>query len=132
MVYEEICIYEMLERSAHDLPNHTAVICQDYQVSYQELIEMVYRFATCLKGLGVETGDRVAVVLLNCIQAVVSYYAILELGAIAVMNNPVYSDSELQYQFTDSGSKVLICLDALLERMEFCRDQLAKEMAYGN
>ncbi|MCX7635442.1 MAG: long-chain fatty acid--CoA ligase, partial [Syntrophales bacterium] len=48
---------------------------------------------------------------------VVSYFAILRLGAIAVMNNPLYSDPELEHQFNDSGAKALITLDVLAKRM---------------
>ncbi|MBU2490126.1 MAG: long-chain fatty acid--CoA ligase, partial [Proteobacteria bacterium] len=48
---------------------------------------------------------------------VVAYYAVLKMGAIAVMNNPLYSDRELTHQFNDSGSRVLITLDLLGDRM---------------
>ena len=51
------------------------------------------------------------------IPCVAAYYAILRLGAIAVMNNPVYSDRELEHQFNDSGSKIIITLDLLANRM---------------
>jgi long-chain acyl-CoA synthetase len=53
----------------------------------------------------------------NVIPCVVAYYAILKIGAITVMNNPLYSDRELEHQFNDSGSKVLITLDLLGNRM---------------
>ena len=46
-----------------------------------------------------------------------SYYAVLKIGAVTVMNNPVCSDVELEYQFNDAGAKVLITLDMLVERM---------------
>ncbi len=51
------------------------------------------------------------------IPCVISYYAILKIGAIVVMNNPMYSDRELQHQFNDSGAKVLITLDLFCKRM---------------
>jgi len=53
----------------------------------------------------------------NCIPCVVAYYAALKIGAIVVMNNPLYSDPELEHQFQDSESKVLITIDALGNRM---------------
>ncbi len=53
----------------------------------------------------------------NVIPCVVGYYATLKIGAIAVMNNPLYSDRELLHQFNDSGSKLLITLDLLGNRM---------------
>jgi long-chain acyl-CoA synthetase len=48
---------------------------------------------------------------------VAAYYAIMRVGAIAVMNNPLYSDRELEHQFNDSGSRVLITVDLLGNRM---------------
>jgi long-chain acyl-CoA synthetase len=48
---------------------------------------------------------------------VVAYSASLRLGAVAVMNNPLYSDTELEYQFNDSGAKLLVTLDLLVDRM---------------
>jgi long-chain acyl-CoA synthetase len=48
---------------------------------------------------------------------VVAYFATLKLGAITVMNNPLYTDRELEYQFNNSNSKVLVTLDLLGNRM---------------
>lgn len=115
--YKEILIHEYLENSAGKYPDNIALIFMGYKVSFRELHDMVDRFATCLTDFGVKKGDAVAVILPNCIPCVVAYYAILKIGAIAVMNNPLYSDRELQYQYTDSGSKVLITLDLLANRM---------------
>ena len=58
-----------------------------------------------------------AILLPNIIPCVVGYYAILKIGATAVMNNPLYTDRELEHQFNDSGSKLLITLDLLGNRM---------------
>ena len=74
---------------------------------------MVDRFAACLADFGIKKGDAVAILLPNVIPCVVAYYAILKIGAITVMNNPLYSDPELEHQFNDSGAKVLITLDVL-------------------
>jgi long-chain acyl-CoA synthetase len=59
----------------------------------------------------------VALLLPNVIPCVVAYFAILKIGAISVMNNPLYSDPELDHQFNDSGAKVLVTLDLLGNRM---------------
>jgi long-chain acyl-CoA synthetase len=115
--YEEICMPDILDRTASRFPNHTALIFQGYVVTYRELKNMVDRFAACLDDFGVRQGDAVAILLPNLIPCVVAYCAVLRLGAITVMNNPLYSDRELEYQFNDSGSKVLVTLDLLGNRM---------------
>lgn len=119
--YEKICIHQMLENSAVKYPDNTALIFMGYFVNYKELKEMVDRFAACLTDFGIKKGDKVAVLLPNCIHIVVAYFAILKLGAVAVMNNPLYTDRELEYQYNDSGSKALICMDWLAERMAALR-----------
>ncbi|MBW2557264.1 MAG: long-chain fatty acid--CoA ligase [Deltaproteobacteria bacterium] len=115
--YEELCMPDFLDRAARDFPEIEALIFQGYRQTYKELKEMVARFATCLADFGVKKGDAVAILLPNLIPCVAAYFAIMKVGGIAVMNNPLYSDVELGHQFNDSGSKVLITLDLLGNRM---------------
>jgi long-chain acyl-CoA synthetase len=115
--YEEICMPDILERSAVKNANRMALNFQGYNISYKELKEMVDRFATCLTDFGIKKGDSVAILLPNMIPCVVAYYATLKIGAIVVLNNPTYTDRELEHQFKDSGSKILITLDLLGNRM---------------
>jgi len=115
--YEEICLPEILEGSAVRFPNKMALLFQGYKISFRELNDMVNRFAAGLNGFGIDKGDSVAIVLPNVIPCVVAYYAILKIGGITVMNNPLYSDRELEYQFNDSDSKLLVTIDLLANRM---------------
>ena len=115
--YEEICMPDILDRTASGFPGNNALIFQGYKLNFTQFKEMVDRFATCLTNFGVKKGDAVAILLPNMIPCVVAYFAILKIGAITVMNNPLYSDRELEHQFNDSGSKVLIALDLLGNRM---------------
>ena len=129
--FEEICLPDILDRSAQIFPDTMALLFQGYQVTYGELKEMVDRFATLLVGFGIKKGDSVAILLPNLIPCVVAYYAILKIGGIAVMNNPLYSDRELGHQFNDSEAKLLITLDLLGNRMIDLRPQTSiKEIIY--
>jgi len=115
--YEEICLPDILERSTREFPDNMALLFQGYTVSFRELNEMVNRFATCLTDQGIRKGDSVAILLPNTIPCVVAYYATLKIGAVVVMNNPLYADRELEHQFNDSESRILITLDLLANRM---------------
>ncbi|MGV8058049.1 MAG: long-chain fatty acid--CoA ligase [Smithellaceae bacterium] len=115
--YEEICMPDVLDRTAAKFPGNIALIFEGYEITYAQLKDMVDRFATCLTDFGVKKNDAVAILLPNLIPCVVAYFAILKIGAITVMNNPLYSDRELEYQFNDSESKVLITIDLLGNRM---------------
>ena len=115
--YEKICLPAILERSADEFPDNMALMFQGYKITYRQLDDMVNRFAACLDAFGIKRGDSASILLPNLIPCVVAYYAILKLGAIVVMNNPLYSDRELEHQFNDSDSKILITLDLLGNRM---------------
>ncbi len=129
--FEEICLPDILDRSAQMFPDNMALLFQGYQVTYAELKEMVDRFATILVGFGIKKGDSVAILLPNLIPCVVAYYAILKIGGVAVMNNPLYSNRELGHQFTDSEAKLLVTLDLLGNRMIDLRPQTnIKEIIY--
>jgi len=129
--YEELCMPDYLDRSARDFPEMDALIFQGYRLKYKGLKDMVDRFATCLTDFGVKKGDAVAILLPNVIPCVAAYYAIMKVGGITVMNNPLYSDVELEHQFNDSGSKVLITLDLLGNRMIDLRPKTKiKEIIY--
>ena len=115
--YEEICMPDILDRTTREFPDKTALIFQGYTLTFRQLKGMVDRFATCLNAFGIKPRDAVAILLPNVIPCVVAYFAILKLGAITVMNNPLYTDRELDHQFNDSGAKALITLDLLANRM---------------
>jgi long-chain acyl-CoA synthetase len=115
--YETTTLPEFLARSSEKFGDRMALNFQGCTVTYRELSEMVDRFAAALHDFGVRKGDAVAILLPNLIPCVAAYYAIMKIGAITVMNNPLYSDRELEHQFSDSGAKVLITLDLLGNRM---------------
>lgn len=79
--------------------------------TYAELGEQVSRAAQALHELGVRPGHRVAVVLPNCPQHVVAFYAVLRLGAVVVECNPLYTAGELGTQLADSGAGVAVAWD---------------------
>lgn len=129
--YESTCIPAYLTRSAQAYPDQMALMFQGYALNYRDLSDMVDRFAAVLHDFGVRKGDAVAILLPNLIPCVAAYYAILRIGAVAVMNNPLYSDRELEHQFTDSGAKALVTLDLLANRMIDLRPKTAiREIVY--
>lgn len=115
--YENITMPEYLEKSAKEFADDPALVFVGYTLTFRQFKDQVDRFATCLTDWGIKKGDAVAILLPNSIPCVVAFYAILKIGAIVVMNNPLYSDPELEHQFNDSESKVLVTLDALTARM---------------
>ncbi|MCA1794818.1 MAG: AMP-binding protein, partial [Desulfobacteraceae bacterium] len=121
--FTDMLVPQYLTESAKQFPDKPALIFQGYTVTFRELDDMVGRFSAALKDYGIKKGDSVAILLPNVIPCVVAYYATLRIGGIVVFNNPLYSDRELEHQFTDSGSTFLITLDLLADRMVKLREK---------
>jgi long-chain acyl-CoA synthetase len=105
----DIALTELLRSSAADYPQATALDFMGATTTYRRLAVQVARAAEVLRQLGVGHGDRVAIVLPNCPQHVVAFFAVLRLGAVVVEANPLYTADELAHQFADHGAEVVIC-----------------------
>jgi long-chain acyl-CoA synthetase len=116
--YEKITLSQALTRSAEKFPNHTALNYMGKKITYRELNELVNRFARALIDIGVKPEDKIAVCLPNIPQVIISNLAILRIGAVAVQNNPLYTERELEYQLNDSDSKLMITLTLLIPRIQ--------------
>ncbi len=101
----------MLERSVREAAAHPAMEFFGRRTTYAELGDQVARCAEGLRRLGVRHGDRVALILPNCPQHVVAFYAVLRLGAVVVEHNPLYTSRELRHQFEDHQARVAIVWD---------------------
>ncbi|MFS0866473.1 long-chain-fatty-acid--CoA ligase [Microbacterium sp. 179-B 1A2 NHS] len=93
------------------------VACEFFgaETTYAELGDQVSRAANALRRLGVEKGDRVALILPNCPQHVIAFYAVLRLGAIVVEHNPTYTARELRHQFEVHEAVVAIVWDKVAD-----------------
>lgn len=98
-------LVDIVDESARSHPDAPALEFFGRTTSYRELEEQISRAAAGLAELGVTAGDPVAIVLPNCPQHIVAFYAVLRLGAVVVEHNPLYTPFELQRQFEDHGAK---------------------------
>lgn len=108
----------LYERSVAEAGDSVATEFFGRTTTYAELGDQIERAAEALRRLGVEAGDRVALVLPNCPQGVVAFYAVLRLGAVVVQHNPLYTDRELAHIFTDHGARVAICWDVAVPKLQ--------------
>ena len=106
-------VFHLLADSAAGFPESTAIAFLGKHLSYRELLHEVERFSAVLAGLGVQRGDRVGLLLPNSPQYVIAWYACQRLGAVAVGNNPLYTQRELAHQIKDFSPSVMVVLDQL-------------------
>lgn len=110
-------LHALLEETAREHSLSVATIFFGERVTYSQLDYQAGRFAAGLIGLGVERGDRVAVLLPNSPQAVISIFGALKAGAIAVPLSPGYGARDLSAALADSGAKIVVALDTQASRV---------------
>lgn len=123
-------LHSLLFESAQKYPEKTALIFYGHRISYARLAACVRRAASALHEAGLRKGDRVAVMLPNCPDFVIAYYAVLSLGGIVVNTNPMYVEREIQHQVNDSGSKMIITLADLYHRVKNVRENTSLEKVF--
>jgi long-chain acyl-CoA synthetase len=125
--FPKFALTRLLDDAASSFPDHVALAFLGAKTSYKQLRSQVDRFAGALAGLGVTKGDRVALVLPNCPQNVIAFFAALRLGAIVVEHNPLYTEAELRHQLADCGAKVVVCLDRVYDTVAKVKNDTAVE-----
>jgi long-chain acyl-CoA synthetase len=118
MRYPRIPLYQNLEYACIKYEDNVATIFFDQKMTYGQLRDHVRRFATALRGMGVQKGDRVALMLPNTPQMIISYYGVLEAGAVVTNISPLYVEREIEYELNDSGSETIVYLDLFDSRIQ--------------
>ncbi|WP_434317302.1 long-chain-fatty-acid--CoA ligase [Leifsonia sp. P73] len=108
----------LIDDSVATYGTHVALEFFGATTTYAELGDQIARAAEGLRKRGVRKGDRVALVLPNCPQHVVAFYAALRLGAVVVEHNPLYTPRELRHQFEDHGATVAIVWDKVVPTVQ--------------
>ncbi|WP_025727770.1 long-chain-fatty-acid--CoA ligase [Heyndrickxia ginsengihumi] len=117
ILYEEKPVCAYLTESAKLYPKKKALYFLGKEMTFEELYESALKLANYFKKLGVQKGDRIAIMLPNTPQSVIGFYGALYAGAIAVQTNPLYTERELAYQMKDAGAKVILTADFLYPRV---------------
>jgi len=124
-VYQDkMNMVRMLQETTERYPGNPAIIYEGKQISYEKLNQFVEALAHHLQKLGVRKGDKVALMLSNCPEFVISYFAALRIGAIAVTLNVMSTSYELQHLIEDSDAKVFITADNLAKRFQAIKEML--------
>jgi long-chain acyl-CoA synthetase len=125
MTYPTATLPQLLEQTAAKSARDTALIYFDTTISYEQLQDQVNRLAAGLQTLGVEKGDRVALLMPNCPQFVISYFGALRAGAIVTATSSMYTAREVTHQWNDAGVKIVIADRRLFPVIRTALPQLA-------
>ncbi len=108
-------------------PDKTAIIFEDQPITYKALNDGVNQWAHLFLEKGIRKGDRIAVVLLNCVEFLEAFFAAAKLGAIFVPLNWRLAPPELEYQLNDCGARMLLFHDSFLANVDAIRSAVQVE-----
>lgn len=124
LVYPEKTMYEMIEDSASRYPSYCAYEFMDTKVTYKKLIDQIEVCSKALLEIGVKQGDRVTVCLPNVPHAIIIFYSINKVGAIANMIHPLSAPKEIEYAMNLTDSKYLITTNFLYKNVKDVKDSI--------
>ncbi|GAB4272230.1 long-chain-fatty-acid--CoA ligase [Thermincola ferriacetica] len=116
---------EMITAGAKEFADRPALKFKGRTWPYKELDEQANKVANGLKRLGIGKGDRVGLLMLNSSYFVISYFAIVKLGAIVVPVNVMFKAEELIYQLNDAGVSALITAPLFMPLVTQVQPQIA-------
>lgn len=125
--YRADTLPQLLKNAASEYPTHKAIHFMGKEITFRSLYKKSLNLAAYLQSLGVEKGDRVALMLPNIPQTVIGFYAILHTGAIVVPINPLYQEKEIEFILKDTEAKAIITLDILYNRVKKVQPQTKME-----
>ena len=118
---------EILQETVEKVPDHIAIKFYTKEIRYKELWSFSSMFAASLQQTGIQKGDRVAIMLPNCPQYIISYYGILKAGAAVTQVNPMYLEKELLYILNDAAAKAIVVFEPLYPRIKAIADRTMLE-----
>jgi long-chain acyl-CoA synthetase len=105
----------LVESSAREYPSNVAVIFNDTRLNYAQLNGAANQFANALRGLGVEAGSKVALMMPNVPFFPIAYYGILKAGCTVVPLNVLFKGREVEYHLRDSEAVALVVFEGFFE-----------------
>ncbi len=118
LTYSENSIYDAVAEIADKYPEYIAYDFMGTSVTYSEFVKKIKEAAFALKKIGVEKGEHVTICMPNSPQAVILFYAINYIGAIASMIHPLSAENEIEFYITDTSSKYCLTIDLAYFKFE--------------
>ncbi len=120
-------LFHFLDEAAKNAPATPACIFQNTTITYKQLHKKAETLAATLRRMGLQNGDRVAIMLPNIPQTMIAFWAVLKAGGVVVMINPLYMEKEIVHHLRDANAKYFIMLDLLWPKIYAMRTQLPVE-----
>jgi long-chain acyl-CoA synthetase len=116
--YPAVPVFHFLDEAARRCPDRPCITFNNQTLTYAEVADLTDRAAASLRTHGIRKGERVGILMPNCPEFVLAYFAILKAGAAVVATNPLYTSPEIVYQINDAGIETVIAAGTLYERIK--------------
>ena len=123
-------VVQGLKAATRANPQKMAAICAQTRLTFEQLDSRVNKLSGALSGLGINPGDRVAVLALNCHRFLELYYAVPQLGAAIVPINFRIPPAELKYILDHSGARAIATDSTMRPVIEAIRPELQSVQHY--
>ncbi|MHA2222561.1 MAG: class I adenylate-forming enzyme family protein [Candidatus Thorarchaeota archaeon] len=121
----------LLTRNALCRPDHIGIVFEDRRVTFQEFNQNVNRIANALRSLGIDKGDKIAIVLPNCLELIELYWGIAKLRAVAVPLSTLLMSSGLKSLVTDSDAKLVVTNSQFVDIFDAIKLELSNVASDG-
>ena len=120
-------IVDVFEQSCDKYAERMAYHNMGSELTYADLEYLSRNFAAALQNMGMQQGDRIALMMPNILQYPVALFGALRAGLIIVNTNPMYTARELRHQLVDSGARAIVVVENFASVLESVRDEVPLE-----
>jgi long-chain acyl-CoA synthetase len=116
--YPEQTLLDVVSDTVRQRPRHPALIFKGKRLSYGELERLSDAFANALVSQGVKKGDRVALLLPNSPQSIITQLGVWKAGGIAAPINPLYTEHELERLLEECDAETVVVLTLFYKKVK--------------
>lgn len=123
--YPDTSLYQMIKDSCDKHPKHISYNYFGNKKTYEQFMKQIDQCAKAFKSLGIKYKDKVSICMPNTPEAMISFYALNKVGAIANMIHPLSAENEIKYYLNLVQSEYVICIDLSFNKINHIANQTA-------
>jgi long-chain acyl-CoA synthetase len=120
-------VVDVIDTSCRDYADKVAYINFGAELTYRQVDDYSRAFGARMQALGLEPGDRIAIMMPNVLQYPIAVFGALRAGLVVVNTNPLYTARELKHQLKDSGARAIVIMENFASVLEAVIDDTEVE-----
>ncbi|XP_042142667.1 3-hydroxybenzoate--CoA/4-hydroxybenzoate--CoA ligase-like [Ixodes scapularis] len=120
----EMSLYQVVKQCLEQHGNRTAVVWEDEQITFSELLKMFQRYAAGFQRHGVKRGEKVLVHLDNSLENMIAMYSVVFAGGVAVVSQTILSDEDILHRIRNSNVTHILTTSSEASRFSDMRERL--------